>query len=238
VFILPVNRENDGSSPTLLWTIVAVDSIILALTPGIFSANSPETAAFFAHWGFVPSQHRLVSAFTSMFIHAGLLHLAGNTFFLWMFGKRVENSAGKALFLLIFVASGLGGTALHYLFNFHSAIPCVGASGAISGIAGAFLVFFPSCRFDLCIYFLRWNLKTVETRTPAAVGAWILEQALLGIISQAFHSSGVAYWAHVGGFATGVLLALPIRSFVIYGSKGKQREELIRSARALSKTVT
>jgi hypothetical protein len=127
-------------------------------------------------------------------------------FFLWMFGYRVENTFGRGLFLLVYILCGFGAAGAHYLFNFTSSIPCVGASGAISGVVGCYFVLFPNSRFDLEIYFFRFNVKTIQTRTHGAVGAWLGEQAILGLITQAVQFSSVAFWAHLGGFATGAAL--------------------------------
>jgi len=105
----------------------------------------------------------------------------------------------------VYVACGLGGALLHYFLNSSSNIPCVGASGAISGIAGCFLVLYPKTNFDLVFYFRFWTLKTIHTYTGVAVGAWIAEQSVLGLLSLEFRSFGVAFWAHVGEFAIGLV---------------------------------
>jgi len=128
---------------------------------------------------------------------------------------------GRWLFCLVYLACGFGGDFLHYLFNSTSTIPSVGASGAISGIAGCFFVLFPKANFDLVFYFRFWTLKTIHTYTSIAVGAWIAEQALLGVLSLKFQSFSVAFWAHVGGFAVGLasggiaILLMPKRKRVI-----------------------
>ncbi|MBN9658694.1 MAG: rhomboid family intramembrane serine protease [Acidobacteria bacterium] len=156
----------------------------------------------------------MLTALTSMFLHAGFWHIAGNLWFLYMFGRRVERSLGTPLFILLYLASGLAGTALHFALNRTSAIPCVGASGAISGILGCFFVLFPNASFDLEIYFGWWRLKRIRSNTLAAVGAWLVEQILLGLLSQAGLFATVAFWAHVGGFVLGVLSALILKSLI------------------------
>ncbi len=125
----------------------------------------------------------------------------------------MESYFGNFLFGIIFLICGLAGTALHYAFNINSAVPCIGASGAISGIAGCYFILFPTSNFDLDIYLGYWRVKTIPTRTYGAVGAWIAEQAILAIITQAVHASSVAYWAHIGGFIAGVALAFSLRGF-------------------------
>lgn len=169
-------------------------------------------------YGFIAQDPHFRTAFTSMFLHGGFWHLIGNMFFLWMFGGQAENRLGAVRFLLLYLACGLAGSGLHYLIDPTSKVPVIGASGAISGIVGAYYVFFPRARFDLDIYLGWWHITTIPTNTPAAVGAWFLEQFILGLITHAIGSSSVAFWAHVGGFlfgigAAGILrLSFPDRS--------------------------
>jgi membrane associated rhomboid family serine protease len=216
MFIVPINKDNPVRNiPWVVLALIAANSIVLIAT---YVGSVPEVA--FRQYGFIPAQHRLPALFTSMFLHSGLWHLAGNMWFLWMFGNRVENMIGRWLFLPVYLGCGVGAGALHYLLNMSSVIPCVGASGAISGIVGIYFVLFPRSEFDLCIYLGWWHLKTVSTRTHAAVGAWIGEQTLLGILTQAVHVSSIAFWAHIGGFATGVVAAL---LFTLVIPAGKRR---------------
>lgn len=134
-------------------------------------------------------------------------------FFLLMFGYRTENAFGRWLFVLVFLLCGCGATGLHYLFNRTSTIPCVGASGAISGIMGCYFVLFPKSRFNIGVFFWRFHITTIPTDTHGAIGAWVAEQTLLGLLTQSVQLSSTAFWGHVGGFVTGVgttLVLLPI----------------------------
>lgn len=118
-----------------------------------------------------------------------------------------EHAVTSWLFLPAYLACGVGALYLHCAFNQTSVIPCVGASGAISGIAGIYFLLFPKAEFDL-LFYLGWiRLGSVQARTHAAIGAWIGEQILLGLLTQVAHFSSVAFWAHVGGFAMGLLMA-------------------------------
>jgi membrane associated rhomboid family serine protease len=155
-----------------------------------------------------------------MFLHGGWLHLLGNMWFLWMFGKDVENSIGIWLFTLMYLLCGLGGGLLHFAFNFRSPVPCVGASGAISGVMGCFFILFPKADVDLAIYLGWFRIKTIQTHTTAAVGTWMGEQALLGLLSQAIRISSVAFWAHVGGFVAGIAVGLAFKNFVQLDADG------------------
>ena len=168
----------------------------------------------FSEYGFIPAQPHVLNSLTSMFLHAGFWHFAGNMFFLWMFGYRVENTFGRWLFLLVYLTCGFGADALHYVMNSHSTVPSVGASGAISGIVGCYFVLFPKSRFDIEVYFFRFHVKTIPTQTHGAVGAWIAEQTILGILTGVVAFSSTAFWAHIGGFATGVGLTSVLLLFV------------------------
>jgi membrane associated rhomboid family serine protease len=154
-----------------------------------------------------PIQLTLLS---SMFMHAGLLHLGGNMLFLWVFGDNVEHRAGPIVYLLIYLAFGIVGSLAQILSDAGSVIPTLGASGAISGVLGAYIVLFPRNRVTVFLFrFL--------TQVPAivAIGIWIVFQLISGfgatVVSEE-SSGGVAYLAHIGGFAAGLLAGLLLRS--------------------------
>lgn len=210
MFVLPINRDMDvAKTPVAVIVLIVVNSLLLAAT---YAFSSPH--AIFLQYGFIPAEPHLRTLFTSMFIHAGIWHLVGNMWFLWMFGKEVENSLGPWLFTLIYLLSGLGGCWLHFLFNPTAAIPLGGASGAISGVVGIFFILFPKADFDLVLYLGWLRVKTWQSHTTAAVGVWIGEQTLLGLLSQAVHFSSTAFWGHVGGFAVGVIAALCYKKLI------------------------
>jgi membrane associated rhomboid family serine protease len=210
MFVLPINRDMDAANtPRAVIFLIITNSLLLAAT---YIFSSPHEV--FLQYGFIPVQPHVRTLFTSMFIHAGFWHLAGNMWFLWMFGKEVENSMGVWLFTILYLLCGLGGCWLHFLFNPTENIPLGGASGAISGIVGIFFILFPKADFDLVLY-LGWiRIKTFQSHTTAAVGVWIGEQALLGLLSQAVRFSSTAFWGHVGGFAVGVVAALCFKNLV------------------------
>ncbi len=158
--------------------------------------------------------------FTSMFVHAGWLHLLGNMLYLWIFGDNVEDNVGHFGFLLLYLFSGAAGSFAHILLNPGSTVPTVGASGAISGVLGAYLVLFPSGHIRSLVF-----IPPVITvaRIPALIfiGFWFLMQFMGGLSSlENPQASGVAFWAHVGGFLAGILLASFLRkrrNYVYYG---------------------
>jgi membrane associated rhomboid family serine protease len=152
----------------------------------------------------------LLPLFTSMFLHAGFLHILGNMWFLWIFGANVEDRMGPAIYLLFYLVCGLGSGIAQSLFSWGSHLPSLGASGAISGVLGAYVVFFPGSRIlTLVPLFIIWFMA----RIPAVIfiGLWFLVQFLSGLGSLntpgAANTGGVAWWAHVGGFLIGVFLA-------------------------------
>jgi membrane associated rhomboid family serine protease len=203
VFILPVNDDGYiGRRAYVFLGLVVVNAIVLVAT--YIHPSYAETV--FRQYGFVPADPHVSALLTSMFVHAGFWHFARNMFFLWMFGCRVENTFGRLLFAAIYIFSGCGAAALHFAFNKASTIPLVGASGAISGIVGCYLVLFPRSQFDVVVVLFRWPIKTIHTETLGAVGAWIGEQAILALLTQAAQFSEVAFWGHIGGFVTGAAL--------------------------------
>ena len=201
MFIFPYNRDNSAeNTPWVVVSLIIINSALLVLT----WVDRP-SELLFVKYGFTPAHPQVSTAFTSMFLHGGFWHLFGNMWFLWMFGNKVENILGRWAFCFIYLACGFSGNFVQYISNPTSIIPCIGASGAISGIAGCFAVLYPKANFDLIFYFRFWTLKTIHTYTTVAVGAWIAEQALLGLLSLQLKSFSIAFWAHVGGFAVGLI---------------------------------
>jgi membrane associated rhomboid family serine protease len=149
--------------------------------------------------------------FTSMFLHAGWLHIIGNMWFLWLFGPNVEDRLGHLPYLGFYLVCGLGAGIAQTLFSLGSTIPGLGASGAIAGVLGAYVVFFPSSRIlTLVTLFFWWFFA----RLPAVlfIGLWFAVQFLSGIGSLgSAQAGGVAWWAHVGGFLLGMLLVSGMR---------------------------
>lgn len=147
------------------------------------------------------------SIFTSMFMHAGLAHLGGNMLYLWIFGDNVEDSMGHGRFLIFYIIGGIVASLTHIFTNPTSVIPTVGASGAIAAVLGAYLVLYPRARVLTIIplgFFLRM------TTIPAAIvlGLWFVLQLFSGVLSMGGPDvGGVAFWAHIGGFVSGVVLA-------------------------------
>jgi membrane associated rhomboid family serine protease len=148
----------------------------------------------------------LFPLFSSMFVHGGWLHLIGNMWFLWVFGDNIEDRLGHFRFLLFYLAAGIGSGLIHTFFNWSSTLPAVGASGAISGVLGAYFVLFPRTRV-LTLVPLLFFFFTVRLPAAVVLGFWFVLQFLSGLTALGSRSAGgVAWWAHIGGFVLGVLL--------------------------------
>jgi membrane associated rhomboid family serine protease len=156
-----------------------------------------------------PHKSVWLSVLKSMFMHGGLLHIGGNMLFLWVFGNNVEDKVGYARYLIFYLVCGVIASGAHVVSAPSSAIPTVGASGAIAGVLGAYLVMFPRRRVVTLVIF--YFITTVELPAFVLLGFWFVLQFLPVLQSLGGAGSGVtdvAYWAHIGGFAAGALIAL------------------------------
>jgi membrane associated rhomboid family serine protease len=197
---------------SLILANVAVFLYQFTLPPHAFKAfimaNSTVPAripSFLAgHTGF---EVAFLPLFTSMFLHSGLAHIAGNMLFLWIFGDNIEDFFGHLPYLLFYLVCGLGAGLLHVLFNLSSTVPALGASGAISGVMGAYMLLYPRVRILTLVF-----IFVVPIPAVFILGYWFLLQFLAGISALgASASGGVAWWAHVGGFLLGMLLTVLVR---------------------------
>jgi membrane associated rhomboid family serine protease len=146
---------------------------------------------------------------TSMFMHGGWLHLLGNMWFLWVFGNNIEDSTGRFRFVAFYLLCGIVAALTQSVLNPGSRVPMVGASGAISGVMGAYVVLFPKVRVHMLI-FLGFYITTIVVPAYLMLGYWFLLQILGGGLAK--EMGGTAFWAHVGGFAAGMVLVFPFRS--------------------------
>jgi membrane associated rhomboid family serine protease len=214
----------------ILRTRVALMNVILILANFMAFlhelALSPKAGKALVYtFGIVPAHEQLLFArhgitlgqailplFTSMFLHGGWLHLLGNMLFLWVFGGAVEEALGHFQYLIFYFICGLGSALVHTAFNLGSKVPTIGASGAISGVMGAFIVLFPRARVTTLIPAL---LLFFTVKIPAwlMLGYWFFLQFFSGVVSLGMtDQGGVAWWAHVGGFMLGALLVVGVRT--------------------------
>jgi membrane associated rhomboid family serine protease len=146
-----------------------------------------------------------VTIFTAMFLHGGFLHVAGNMLYLWIFGNNVEEAMGRVRFLVFYLLTGFVAAYGHALTNTRSAVPMIGASGAVSGILGAYLLLYPRARV-ITLVFIGFLIRTIEVPAMIVLGFWFVLQFLNALVSAGGTGGGVAWFAHVGGFVAGMAL--------------------------------
>ncbi len=217
--MLPIGDDNiKGQGPAFV-TLSLIALNLLAFFLEISQPSESHLQAFVEAWGVVPREYTdgidlppsipypiWSTLFTSMFLHGGWTHLGGNMLFLWVFGDNVEHRVGHARFFVFYLATGVAASLAHIYFNAGSMIPTVGASGAISGVLGGYLIMFPRNRVSV----LTWG-GVAAVPAVFMLGLWILMQFVNGAGSIATTpetgGGGVAYLAHIGGFVAGMALA-------------------------------
>jgi membrane associated rhomboid family serine protease len=176
----------------------------------LFLTTYATVPARFPAWlaGHAPFQAAIIPLFTSMFLHSGLLHIAGNMLFLWIFGDNVEDFYGHFTYLFFYLLCGVGSGLLHVLFNMSSAVPALGASGAISGVMGAYLILYPRSQILTLVFIFLVPIPAV-----IILGLWFIMQFLsaFGSLGSVTSNGGVAWWAHVGGFLMGMAITRGVR---------------------------
>jgi membrane associated rhomboid family serine protease len=187
---------------------------LIALNVIFFMIEMSGGDAFIMRWAFIPQRFLadpaagLLTIFASMFMHAGWVHLGGNMLYLWIFGDNIEDRFGHLKFLVFYVLCGIVATFAQLAFNPGSQVPNVGASGAIAGVLGAYILLFPGSRVKVLM-----GRGVVAVPALVVIGLWILLQFVSGIgsISSTADTGGVAYMAHIGGFAAGFALSFLFR---------------------------
>ncbi|MBT3877486.1 MAG: rhomboid family intramembrane serine protease [Candidatus Scalindua sp.] len=156
--------------------------------------------------------HTFFPFISSTFLHAGFIHLIGNMWFLWIFGDNIEDKLGHIKYLGFYILCGIIASSVHVFFNSHSVIPCIGASGAIAAVLGAYMVTFPRARVTTVVPIF-FFLQIIELPAMIVLGFWFVIQFFYGAVSITTSTSGggVAWWAHIGGFVSGIILFYIIR---------------------------
>ena len=207
--MFPIRDHNpSGKTPYVTFALIVINVLVFL---GYVSMDDWDLQRFFMTWGLVPARFTsgagLETLFTSMFLHAGWLHLGGNMLFLWIYGDNLEEEMGHFGFLVFYLACGAVAGLAQALPDPGSPIPMVGASGAIGGVMGGYLLMFPRAKVDVLFIFIIF-FRIFAIPAWVVLGLWLAIQIFSGV-STPSDVGGVAYWAHVGGFVAGLVLTLP-----------------------------
>ena len=214
--MLPIGDDPGTARGTRIVTIALIAVNVLAFFLELGQGSEAALQSFITSWGVVPREYMAgqdlpptiplpfwITLFTSMFLHGGWMHLGGNMLYLWIFGDNLERVMGAAKFLAFYLVCGVIAGLAHIVFSGNSSIPSVGASGAISGVLGGYLLLFPNNRVNVLV-------RGGVTQVPAIVvlGLWIVVQLIsqVGAITETSEGGGIAYMAHIGGFVAGLVL--------------------------------
>ncbi len=216
--MIPINDENPTySTPIVVYALIAINVLVFLHEMTLGSGLN----SFFQLYAVIPQElsasfngvttnqpvPEIFTLITSQFLHGGLMHIGGNMLFLWTFGDNIEHDLGHVKFLLFYLACGILAALTHWFFAMQSGVPTVGASGAIAGVMGAYLIKYPKAKIvTLLPLFIIWT--TVRIPAIYFLGFWFVQQAISSVASLGMaEASGVAYWAHSGGFIFGAILA-------------------------------
>ena len=204
------------TQPSYTFPFVTVAIMVLNVLAFLyeFMMNPYELNFFIAHYGVIPTRFQWMDVLTSIFLHGGWMHLIGNMWFLWIYGDNVEDILGHSQYLIFYLLCGLAATMVHVLFNADSRVPVIGASGAIAGVMGAYVVKFPRSKITTLVPVFVF-ITTMEIPAYVILLYWFVIQFFSGVGSVG-HShlsqGGVAWFAHVGGFLAGIALILVMRT--------------------------
>ncbi len=206
--MFPLRDHNPSLRPALVtWALIAINLAAFLATWSTSDTPSKLWQSLALYPAAVTHGQLLIGLVSHMFLHAGLAHLAGNMLFLWIFGDNLEEALGHFGFALLYLASGLAAASAQIIADPSSTVPMVGASGAIAGVMGGYLLLFPRARIDVIFIFVVF-FKVFPIPAWLVLGVWFGLQLFNGSLSDT-SGGGVAYWAHIGGFATGLLLTFP-----------------------------
>lgn len=211
--MIPFKDDN----PTRHLPIVTIALITANIAVFIFQFLSPSDSQRVAYaYGAIPYSlltfnsvqpvHPLLTLFTSMFMHGGLLHLGSNMLYLWIFGNNIEDKLGYVKFLIFYLLCGVAAAYAYAFTNPSSTVPMIGASGAVSGILGAYILLFPHARIHTLVFFI-FFVQVVRLPAIIVIGFWIGIQFINGLLSHGpATQGGIAWFAHIGGFVFGILM--------------------------------
>lgn len=203
--MFPLKDENPTSiTPFMTWLLIGLNVVIFVWE---IIGGTDRFNTIIMSYGLTPA--RIISGeayytfLTSMFLHGGIFHLGGNMLYLYIFGDNIEDICDHLPYLVFYLICGIIASLTHMLSAWGSNVPTVGASGAISGILGAYVLFFPKVKIRTAVTF-GWLIRIVYVPAYALIGLWFVYQFALALLAV---ETGVAYWAHIGGFLAGIALA-------------------------------
>ncbi len=221
--MIPFKDDN----PTSTFPFVTIGIIAINILVYIWEIMSPAGEKYIVYsYGAIPSNlisfdtmqpvHPVLTIFSAMFLHGGILHIAGNMLYLWIFGNNIEDMLGHFKFFIFYLISGIAAAYSHAIMAPSSSVPMIGASGAVAGVLGAYLLLFPRAKVHTLI-FLVFFVEVVKIPALIVIGFWAIIQVVNGLLTQGVAAKGgVAWFAHIGGFLAGLLtikLWLPKRRF-------------------------
>ena len=210
--MFPIRDHNpSGGRPYVVYALIAINvAVFLLQLP--YSGNDRALAGFWGNFALYPAavtqDGDYTGILTSMFLHAGWMHIGGNMLFLWIFGDNLEDQMGHVGFLIFYLACGILAALAHIYSAPGSTVPTVGASGAIAGVMGGYLLLFPRARVDVVVIIVIF-FRVFTLPAWVMLGIWFALQVFGGFSTPA-QGSGVAFWAHAGGFVAGIVLTLPV----------------------------
>ena len=210
--MFPIRDHNpSGRTPYVVYALIAINvAVFLLQLP--YSGNDRALAGFWGNFALYPAavtrDGDYTGILTSMFLHAGWMHIGGNMLFLWIFGDNLEDQMGHVGFLIFYLACGILAALAHIYSAPGSTVPTVGASGAIAGVMGGYLLLFPRARVDVVVIIVIF-FRVFTLPASVMLGIWFALQVFGGFSTPA-EGGGVAFWAHAGGFIAGIVLTLPV----------------------------
>lgn len=228
--MVPLHDNNPTRiTPCIVYTLIAINVAVFLYE---FILNPQELEIFFYRYAIVPKElteslrsgdfnriiPQVLTLVTSQFLHGGFLHLGGNMLFLWVFGNNIEEQLGRIKFPIFYLTCGVLAGLVQWWFSTQSEVPILGASGAIAGVLGAYIIRFPKARI-LTLIPIGFLLATFRIPAVIFLGFWFVQQALYGIANLGapaaigMEGGGVAYWAHASGFIFGLLLSPLLNAF-------------------------
>lgn len=210
--MLPIRDHNpSGRTPYVTYALIIINVVIFCA----FNLSLGESRAlnvFFTEWGMIPAfitdGERLYTLVSSQFLHGGIMHIGGNMLFLWIFGDNMEDEMGHFGFLGFYLLSGVFAALAQWIVEPSSLIPTIGASGAIAGVMGGYLLLFPKAKVDILLILIIF-FKIFPVPAWIMLGLWFVLQVGNGVATDP-DLGGVAYWAHAGGFVVGLILTIPV----------------------------